>query len=56
MEFLTVQEIAEILKVNAKTVRNWIDNGDLKAAKFGRQYRIDKEDFDKFVKNKKQQD
>jgi len=54
MEFLTVQEIAEILKVNAKTVRNWIDEGDLKAAKFGRQYRIDREDFEKFVEEQKQ--
>lgn len=53
MEFLTVQEIAEILKVNAKTVRNWIDGGDLKAAKFGRQYRIDREDFEEFVEEQK---
>jgi Helix-turn-helix domain len=31
-EFLTVAEIAEILKLNQQTVRNWIDQGTLPAA------------------------
>ena len=30
-EFLTVAEIAAVLKVNAQTVRNWIDRGELPA-------------------------
>jgi hypothetical protein len=29
--FLTVQEIAELLKVNTQTVYNWIDGGTLRA-------------------------
>jgi uncharacterized protein YjcR len=28
--FLTVIEIAEMLKLNPQTVRNWIDRGELK--------------------------
>ncbi len=33
--FLTVAEIAAVLKVNAQTVRNWIDRGELPAVRVG---------------------
>ena len=39
-EFLTVAEVAEILKLNQQTVRNWIDGGYLKAFHVGRRVRI----------------
>ena len=39
-EFLTVAEVAEILKLNQQTVRNWIDAGYLKAFHAGRRVRI----------------
>lgn len=35
-EFLTVAEIADILKLNQQTVRNWIDQGSLPALHVGR--------------------
>lgn len=50
-EILTIAEIAETLRVSNRTVRNWIDSGKLKAFKFGLQYRINKEDFEEFIKN-----
>ena len=34
-EFLTVAEVAEELKVNQMTVRNWIDTGELPAVRVG---------------------
>ena len=50
-EVLTIAEIAESLRVSNRTVRNWIDSGKLKAFKFGLQYRVNKEDFEEFIKN-----
>jgi excisionase family DNA binding protein len=35
-EFLTVAEVAEILKLNQQTVRNWISEGSLPALRVGR--------------------
>ena len=34
-EFLTVAEIAGILKLNQQTIRNWIDQGSLPALRVG---------------------
>ena len=45
-EFLTVNEIAERLKLNPQTVRNWIDAGRLPAFRVGRRVRIRREDFE----------
>ena len=50
-EILTIAEIAEQLRVSNRTVRNWIDSGNLKAFKFGLQYRVNKKDFEEFIKN-----
>jgi excisionase family DNA binding protein len=48
-EFLTVYEVAGLLKVNQMTVRNWIDQGSLPAVRVGRRVRIRREDFDVFT-------
>jgi excisionase family DNA binding protein len=48
-EFLTVAELAAILKLNQQTVRNWIDEGSLPAFRVGRRVRIRRSDFDRFV-------
>ena len=45
-EFLTVAEVAEILKLNQQTVRNWIDQGSLPALHVGRRVRIRRSDFE----------
>jgi len=49
-EFLTVMEIAERLKVNPMTVRNWISRGELPAFRVGsRRVRVRQADFDDFL-------
>jgi excisionase family DNA binding protein len=48
-EFLTVAEVATILKLNKQTVRNWIDAGTLPALHVGRRVRIRRSDFDEFL-------
>jgi excisionase family DNA binding protein len=35
-EFLTVAKVAQLLKLNQQTVRNWIDHCDLPAVRVGR--------------------
>jgi excisionase family DNA binding protein len=46
-EYLTVHEVAALLRLNAQTVRNWIDRGELRAFRVGR--RVRSSDFDRFV-------
>ena len=48
--YLTVAEVAETLKLNQQTVRNWIDQGSLPAVHVGRRVRILRSDFDRLVK------
>ncbi len=46
-EFLTVAEVAELLKLNRQTVRNMVDRGDLPAVRVGtRRVRILRSDLD----------
>ena len=45
-EYLTVKEIADRLKLNEQTVRNWIDDGKLPAVRIGRRIRIRRVDLD----------
>jgi|GEM_PF-1578664 len=47
--FLTVAEVAEILKLNQQTVRNWIDQGSLPALRIGRRVRIKRSDFERIL-------
>ena len=47
-EFLTVKEVAIILKVNPITVLRWIKKKTLPAIRFGREFRIKKEDIEKY--------
>lgn len=54
-EFYTAQELADKLRVNIMTIYRYIKAGKLKAYKIGKEFRIDKEQFNKFldkVKNK----
>ena len=48
-EWLTVEDIAKELRVHVGTVRGWIREGKLKAGKFGRDYRIRREDYEDFI-------
>ncbi len=51
-EWLSVEEIAHTLKMDVETVRNWIRRKQLKAYRFGRDYRIRRQDFDTFVRER----
>ena len=54
-EFYFVEELAERLRVSNMTIYRYIKAGTVKAYKIGKEFRIDKEEFDKFldrVKNK----
>lgn len=51
--FLTVQEIAKILKINPLTVYEYIRTGKLTPVKLGRTYRITQNDFEKFIEQNK---
>ena len=50
---LTVEEVAEELRVHPETVRQWIRTGELDAFDTGRGYRISRRDLDDFVQRRK---
>lgn len=47
--FLTVADVADWLKLNQQTVRNWIDQGRLPAVRVGRRVRIKRSDLDQIL-------
>ena len=49
--FLTVADVAELLKLNQQTVRNWIDQGLLPAHRVGRRVRIKRSDLERLVED-----
>ena len=56
--FLTVDEVAEKLQLNPETIRRYIIAKELEAYKFGKNYRIEEKELERFLKdrsNKKEQ-
>ncbi|MFA5095331.1 MAG: helix-turn-helix domain-containing protein [Candidatus Paceibacterota bacterium] len=49
-EFYKAEDLAEKLDVNIMTIYRYIKAGKLKAYKIGREYRIDKVEFNAFLK------
>lgn len=49
-EFYTAQELAEKLKLNVMTIYRYIKAGKLKAHKIGKEYRIGRAEFERFMK------
>jgi excisionase family DNA binding protein len=47
--YLTVAQVAETLKLNQQTIRNWIDQGSLPALRVGRRVRIKRSDFERLM-------
>ncbi len=47
--FMTTQDVAELLKVREPTVRSWIRQGDLRAVKLGREFRVAVIDLEAFL-------
>lgn len=52
-QYYSIEEIARTLKVAYLTVYRWIQSGRLKAHKAGKQYRIKKENLDRFIEVQK---
>ena len=48
-EFYTAEELAEKIRVNIMTIYRYIKAGKLKAYKIGKEFRIDKSEFNKFL-------
>ena len=48
-EFYTAQELADKLRINIMTIYRYIKAKKLKAYKIGKEFRIDKNEFTKFL-------
>lgn len=48
-----IRGVAEFFGVSVKTVRRWIESGELKAHQLGRQWRIAPEDIERFLATRK---
>ncbi len=52
-DFLTVQEVSDILKLNVLTIYKYIKNFNLEAVEFGGHYRISRSALYKFIESHK---
>ena len=52
-QWLSVEDIATELSVHVDTVRNWIKQKRLIAYRVGRDYRIKREDYNKFLEERR---
>ena len=52
-EFYKAEDLAEKLDVNIMTIYRYIKAGRLKAYKLGREFRIEKNEFNKFLNSVK---
>jgi excisionase family DNA binding protein len=48
-EFLKVEEVAALLKIKEKTVREWIGRGELEAYKIGKEWRVRRDHLDEAI-------
>ena len=49
---LTVSEVAEVCRISTRTVRRWIERGELPAHRLGRQLRISEKDLKIFLRDR----
>ncbi len=52
-DFYLVDELAEKLRVNPMTIYRYIKAGKIEAHKIGKEFRIAKDEFERFLKNNK---
>ncbi len=52
-DFLTPEEVADILRINVVTVYSYIQKDNLNAVRLGRKYRISRQDLSAFIKSKR---
>jgi excisionase family DNA binding protein len=46
-EYLKVEEVATLLRVHVRTVRDWIQRGEIQAYKIGKEWRIRRDDLER---------
>ncbi len=52
---LTAEDVARIMKVSIRTVRQWVADGKLEVIQIGKQdYRITRADLNKFIEERRQ--
>ncbi len=49
LKFMTVGEVADLMRVSSMTVYRLIKAGDLRAVQVGKSYRIKEEDINSFI-------
>lgn len=52
-EYIVLKEVASILKIHIITVRRWIIKRKLPAYLLGKDYRVKKSDFEKFMNDRR---
>ena len=52
-QFYTATELAAVLSVNVMTIYRYIKAKKLKAYKFGKEFRIDRAEFERFINKAK---
>ena len=52
-EILTAEEVAKELRINVRTVRQYIASGELVAIMVGKGYKITREDLEDFKRRKR---
>jgi len=53
VEYYTAKELAEMLSLNVMTIYRYIDAGKLKAYKIGKEFRIERSEFERFMNKAK---
>jgi len=48
-----LKEVRELLKISYITLYRWVQAGKIPACKVGKQYRINKADYEEFIKSNK---
>jgi excisionase family DNA binding protein len=52
-KFYTAKELADMLKVNIMTIYRYIKTKKLKAYKIGKEFRVDKKEFERLLNKSK---
>jgi excisionase family DNA binding protein len=55
MELLDVEEVAAYLKIHPEVVRRWLREKRLPGIKIGKEWRVAKEDLDRYLEDLKSQ-
>ncbi len=51
VKFLTIAEVASVMRVSKMTVYRLVHGGDLPAVRVGRSFRVSEEDVNEYLKN-----